>query len=402
MSDLVLHEITWLSKITWLKPLSRIQILRSSELLSNTRRILGGHEVQDTRPYMVYLRPAPTADPQVIGTNWLCGGVIIHERYVLTSAACIEDIKQFYVVSGTHRWIPFGKTDDECIKNGAKKAVWKCIPKSYFFDGREFDNMRWMANDIAIVKVEDDFNFQRRVRGCDFIPTKIAFNNESEELEKAGTVGSIAGWGSTEKFGDVTLDTRAAVNSPVLLETDVVLISKRNCKKRWDERYHHIIDENMICAKDGLDSDAMSSVCSENEVNCKELVYSDEDDITSRRMMMHPDKLKVHDGAHYNDTRRAKIISGGFCENDHGGPLIVGQGKSAVVVGIISACLTRDITHKCYGPFLYTSVFHNRHLIDCAIHKDIYKRKIGSPLTEKISKGTKQYLRYSNRATIKP
>lgn len=68
-----------------------------------TRRILRGHEVGDTRPYMVYLRPAPSAEPQIAETSWLCGGVIIHQRYVLTSAACIEDVKHFYVVSGTNK-----------------------------------------------------------------------------------------------------------------------------------------------------------------------------------------------------------------------------------------------------------------------------------------------------------
>lgn len=60
-----------------------------------------------------------------------------------------------------------------------------------------------MSNDLAVVKVEDDFNFERRIRGCDYIPKKIAFNNRSADLEKAGTVGSIAGWGSTDSFGDV-------------------------------------------------------------------------------------------------------------------------------------------------------------------------------------------------------
>lgn len=56
-----------------------------------------------SRPTQVYLRPAASADTQTADPDWLCGGVIIHERYVLTSAACIEDVKQFYVVSGTHR-----------------------------------------------------------------------------------------------------------------------------------------------------------------------------------------------------------------------------------------------------------------------------------------------------------
>ncbi|CAF4912332.1 unnamed protein product [Pieris macdunnoughi] len=130
--------------------------------LSQTRRILRGSEVGDTRPYMVYLRPASTESK--VDANWLCGGVIVDAQYIITSAACIEDVRHFYVVSGTHRWVP-KNTDDECIRNGAKKAIWKCVPQNYVFDGNHFDNIRWMINDIAVVRVEDDFNFERRVRG---------------------------------------------------------------------------------------------------------------------------------------------------------------------------------------------------------------------------------------------
>ncbi|KAL0860943.1 hypothetical protein ABMA27_009475 [Loxostege sticticalis] len=314
---------------------------------------------------MVYLRPA-ASNEHITDPNWLCGGVIIHERYILTSAACIENAQQFYVVSGTHRWVPPSETHDECINYGAKKAVWKCVPKSYVYDGNEFDNIRWMVKDIAVVKVEDDFNFKRRVRGCDFIPQKIAYNNISEEYENPGTVGSIAGWGSTDNFGDVK--TRATVNSPVLLDTDVLIISKKSCKNNWEPRYYHIIDEEMICAKDSLDGSPMSEDCVEQQVNCKELVYSDEEQ--TRRFIIDPSQLRVHSAAH-DHARRSKIAVGGFCENDHGGPLVVGQGKSAVVVGVISACLTKDLNHKCYGPYLYTSVWKNRHLINCAIFKEM-------------------------------
>ncbi|KAJ0170841.1 hypothetical protein K1T71_013613 [Dendrolimus kikuchii] len=359
-------------------------LARSREILEKTRRILHGREVGDTRSYMVYLRPATTTgiDTQVIDANWLCGGVIIHEHYILTSAACIENVKHFYVISGTHRWIPLSQSND-CIKNGAKKAVWKCVPKSYFYDGNDFDNIRWMANDIAVVKTEDDFNFQRRVRGCDFIPKKVAYNDQSRDLEKGGTLASTAGWGSVDKFSDAI--SRTTGNSPVLLETDVILLSKKKCKKRWDPRYHYIIDDYMVCGKDSMDVEAMSSMCSEHEINCKELVYSEEDDDDDskpsptppeirpevRRMIVDPLELQVHRASHFNDTRRHKVISAGFCENDHGGPLVVGQGKTSIVVGIISACQTKELNHKCYGPFLYTSVYNNRNLINCAINKDI-------------------------------
>ncbi|KAI8423139.1 hypothetical protein MSG28_014212 [Choristoneura fumiferana] len=315
------------------------------EVLNQTRRILNGREVGETMPYMVYLRPALSPPPA--DANWLCGGVIIHPRYILTSAACIEDVKHFYVISGTHRWIPLHDKSDPCIVNGAKKAVWKCVPKSYVFDGNDFNNIRWMVNDIAVVKVEEDFNFKRRIKGCDFIPKMVSYNNQSLDLEKPGTTASVAGWGSKDRYGD------------------------KNCKKRWPERYHYIIDGYMICGKDGLDSENMNQLCTENEVNCKEMLYSDteeeeeENPDVKRRLIANPEIFEMNPKLNANETRRAKstVVSGGFCENDHGGPLIVGHGTTAVVIGIISASLTKDITQKCYGPFLYTSNDHGGPLI---------------------------------------
>lgn len=71
------------------------------------------------------------------------------------------------------------------------------------FDGHENDNIRWMNNDIAIVKTEDEFDFTRRVRGCEFIPRPICYNNQSQKLEEPDTMGSIAGWGSTGRYNEV-------------------------------------------------------------------------------------------------------------------------------------------------------------------------------------------------------
>lgn len=73
----------------------------------------------------------------------------------------------------------------------------------YVYDGDEFDNIQWMSGDLAVVKVEDNFNFEKRVKGCDFIPQIIPFNNHTADLEKSGTVASTAGWGSQDSFSDV-------------------------------------------------------------------------------------------------------------------------------------------------------------------------------------------------------
>ncbi|RVE48232.1 hypothetical protein evm_007089 [Chilo suppressalis] len=348
-----LHDILKKTNVTELK-----------DVLNNSRRIINGAEAHSDRPYMVYLR-LPRNNPKYKDyRSWLCGGVIVHEEYILTSAACIEDAKHFYVVSGTYR---YNAEDDHysnpCIKNGAKKAIWKCIPRNYIFDGHENDNIRWMNNDIAVVKIEDEFDFTRRVRGCDFVPKPICYNNQTEKLENPGTIASIAGWGSTERYNEDN-------NKQDLLEADVKVISKNRCKKRWGKRYHHIIDNYMICTKDLIRDP--SELCQEKYVDCTDIMYSDsESGEPETRRVVDPSNLVLHSAYHNASGRRISYEpAGGFCENDHGGPLVYGSGANSMVIGIISACLVKERTNKCYGPFLYTSVFKNRILINCAIYKD--------------------------------
>ncbi|XP_063542062.1 uncharacterized protein LOC134750750 [Cydia strobilella] len=365
-----------------------------------TRRILNGKEISDTRPYMVYLRPAkvtPALDP-----NWLCGGVIVHPRYILTSAACIEDVTHFYIVSGTHRWIP-PKETNECIKQGAIKAIWKCVPKTYRFDGTQFNNIRWMSNDIAVVMTAEPINFKKRVKGCDFIPQMITFNNVSDEYEAPETSASVAGWGSTESFtdpadaidfgdsteaprplpggGDTGADITRSINSVQLMEADVEILPKNSCKSLWLPRYHEIIDNYMICGK-SIYYDEMHQECEENQMECRELVYTPEDGGTVRRhqgktfeklVLQSLKRMKILRRARQKSLRREGKDVGGFCENDHGGPLITGKGKTSMVIGIISAYRTLNSSKRCVGPFLYTSVFNNRNLINCAINRQMGK-----------------------------
>lgn len=73
----------------------------------------------------------------------------------------------------------------------------------YKFDFQ--DSIKWSSNDIAIVKVDKPFKFGVTESGCEFAVCPINYNNISRELEKPGTKGWIAGWGSGNNFREVKL-----------------------------------------------------------------------------------------------------------------------------------------------------------------------------------------------------
>lgn len=67
------------------------------------------------------------------------------------------------------------------------------------------DSIKWSANDIAIVRVEKPFKIGVREDGCDYAACPVNYNNVSRELEKTGTKGHIAGWGTMGGFREVNL-----------------------------------------------------------------------------------------------------------------------------------------------------------------------------------------------------
>ncbi|XP_052744858.1 uncharacterized protein LOC112057053 [Bicyclus anynana] len=333
----------------------------------DTRRILYSKRVSEgKRPYMVYLQLTKESAKAHKYRGWLCGGVIVDSHYVLTSAACVEDADRFYVVSGTTKFVDsFDYKSDDCVCHHRRKVVWKCIPKNYKFDFQ--DSIKWSSNDIAIVKVDKPFKLGVLEKGCEFATDLVAYNNVSRELEKAGTKGWIAGWGSGSNFREGVYrrlrTEQLPGNAKFLQEAKVCVMDNEACAKKWAQRFRSIITQYMICTKDVMKR--LSDICDKRYANCT--------DVETRREDDHQHRLDL--GRHLRDpddyTARRTNKQGGFCENDHGGPLIVKyQGKERVI-GVISACKIDPKSHTCHGPFLYTSVFRNRQFISCAIHKDV-------------------------------
>ncbi|CAB3227610.1 unnamed protein product [Arctia plantaginis] len=340
----------------------------------DTRRILFSKRTEKAkRPYMVYLQLTKESAKAHKYRGWLCGGVVVDPHYVLTSAACVEDADRFYIVSGTTKFVDsFDYKNDECVCKHRRRVVWKCIPKNYKFDFQ--DSIKWSSNDIAIVKVDKAFKFGVTESGCEFGVCPIIYNNISRELEKPGTKGWIAGWGSGNNFREGVYRRQKEVHIPknakCLQEAKVCIMDNEQCAKKWAQRFREIITQYMICTKDVMKR--LSEVCDKRYANCT--------DVETRRH--DPEDVEISDnsinidlGRHLRDpndyTARRSSMQGGFCENDHGGPLIVRHKGVETVVGVISACKIDPKSHSCHGPFLYTSIYRNRQFISCAIHKDV-------------------------------
>ncbi|XP_063389415.1 uncharacterized protein LOC134675162 [Cydia fagiglandana] len=337
----------------------------------DTRRILYSKNTpKGKRPYMVYLQLTKESAKAHKYRGWLCGGVIVERYYVLTSAACVEDAEHFYIVSGTTKFVDsFDYKSDQCVCNNRRKVVWKCIPKNYKFDFQ--DSIKWSSNDIAIVKVNKPFKFGVVEKGCDFAADMVCYNNISRDLEKPGTKGWIAGWGSGSNFREGVYRRQKSVHIPenakCLQEARVCIMDNEHCAKKWSQRFRSIIEQYMICTKDVMKR--LSEICDKRYANCTDVEESRRTDIEESRRAEEIDL-----GRHLQDpddyTARRSASQGGFCENDHGGPLLVKYQQKERVIGVISACKIDPKTHSCHGPFLYTSVFKNRQFISCSIYKD--------------------------------
>ncbi|XP_073963248.1 uncharacterized protein [Choristoneura fumiferana] len=366
------------------------------KLTKGQRRIVNGEKVQEDKRYMVYLVQAENSKQAY--KAWLCGGTLVTPLYIVTSAACVEDVVHMYAIAGYTKYVPAEQLNsDACTKEKKKKVIYVCIPRAYTFAYP--DVQKWANLDMAVAKVESpyDFNDESYKRVCSYIPNQIEISYE-KKYQQPGVDALVLGWGHKDKWRD-TKDL-GDHNSQDLLYGPVRIQDKETCKSQYTGHYeqlHPIIDKYMICTMSHGNIDSKGELIEKNMnmtdgcvdaygIRSERCMDVDEYDYyvidrrtntgngTAKNKTNGTSKNRKSNGTTtYNKGNRSRSARRflsrkiGICQNDHGGPLVTWIGSHEMLIGVASVFRINSTTSECIGPYLFTSTWCSSAFLHCIV-----------------------------------
>ncbi|KAF9797580.1 hypothetical protein SFRURICE_008682, partial [Spodoptera frugiperda] len=263
--------------------------------------------------HLVYFIKAPHSPKNYVG--WICGGAIIHPLYILTSAACINDVRHVFAIAGYNKYVKTEDMDkDECTKRTRKRIIARAYQKDI---NKTPSQKHWNSRDISLAKVESPYNFRDPVytQYCSYTPASIKVNY-NRDFEMPGTEVITYGWGHKNYF-----------------------------RQRADLNDHNARFANYA-----------STVVIDKEL-CKKMLVGHSD------LQLNVEYFLICTAGEGSLDESGKMSQG---PNDHGGPLVTWIGGREYIIGVATGFQVNKHM-QCVAPYLYTSTFSNGEFIYCVL-----------------------------------
>lgn len=192
-------------------------------------RILGGSESQlGAWPWMVVLG-YQNADKNDSSVQWLCGGTLISNTHVLTSATCVTKTGNKVLTVAR-----LGELDLDNMINDRAKPLDILIERIIYHEG--YDTQKY-NNNIALLVLTKSVTFNKLIQ-----PICLPVSLDMKKVEKSHNMPFVAGWGSINASPQ-----NNDMSSTSLMEVQVPISNLTACKQAYTS-FKTVIDDKVICA----------------------------------------------------------------------------------------------------------------------------------------------------------